>query len=454
VVDPSGSAYVTGDTSSMNFPTTTGAFKTTSGGSADGWVTKINPPGTTSTYSTYLGGGAQDIGTSIAVDDAGSAYVTGYTNSTNFPVTAGAYETTRAGGSQYSAFVAKVNSTGTSLPYASYLGGNTMGLDDKGLAIAVDSSGDAFVTGGTNSSTFPTTPGAYQRTQAGATDAFVTEFNQPGSSLVFSTFYGSTGTESGMGIALGSDGGPWITGCTTSTTLPLMNPVQSTNAGGKDAYLAHFSPQGSQLLFATYLGGSQDDCGCAIALNPAGSPYPGYRPLSWRGQPCPRTSRSATVTKHVWRRHRFLHHQLRADPGGAPADRHHHRHRHLQQRPDHERPDAAAVRHRSGQQHGHPQPGRSRRHRHHHRQQQRQLHLRLHRHHSVRGHLHLHGHRHRQRPDQRLVAAVPRDRGSDAARRDLDRARPRPPAARPPSRSRPATSMACPMAPRSPWMSI
>src|SRR5439155_688758 len=164
----SGNAYVTGRTQSTNFPTTAGAFQTTFGGTEDAFVTKLNPTGTGLVYSTYLGGSGVDDGFGIAVDALGNAYVTGFTDSTTFPTTAGAFQTTLGGTED--AFVTKLNATGSVLVYSTYLGGSDV---DDGLGIAVDARGNAYVTGVTFSTNFPTTAGAFQTTGGGREDAFV-----------------------------------------------------------------------------------------------------------------------------------------------------------------------------------------------------------------------------------------------------------------------------------------
>jgi Beta-propeller repeat len=188
-VDWSGKAYVTGDASSMNFPTTPGAFQTSYGGGADDvFVSELNPSGTALVYSTYLGGALDDYANAIAIDTAGQAYVTGFTNSTNFPTTPDAYDQTYNGDvvpAAYfygDAFVTKLNRAGTALIYSTYLGGTG---DDLGLGIATDRARKVYVTGSTNSADFPITPGAYDTKYNGAGppyfygDAFVTKLDVP-----------------------------------------------------------------------------------------------------------------------------------------------------------------------------------------------------------------------------------------------------------------------------------
>ena len=189
-VDSSGNAYVTGSTSSTNFPTTTGAFQTALAGISNAFVTKLNSAGNGLVYSTYLGGSGPDDGRGIAVDSSGSAYVTGFTYSTNFPATTGA-----ANSGLDDAFVTKLNSAGNGLVYSTYLGGSG---NDFGNGIAVDSSGSAYVTGGTCSNNFPTTQGAFQTTSAGVCDAFVAKIpaalSTPGKVTGDGAIAGGTGT--------------------------------------------------------------------------------------------------------------------------------------------------------------------------------------------------------------------------------------------------------------------
>src|SRR5918996_575740 len=232
-VDGSGNAYVTGVTESNNFPTTAGAFDTTQSG-VDAFVTKLNTTGTAPlVYSTYLGGSGADRGRGIALDGAGSAYVTGVTESNNFPTTAGAFDTTQSGSD---AFVTKLNATGTApLLYSTYLGGSGT---DRGLGIAVDGSGSAYVTGETDSSNFPTTTGAFDTIQNGV-DAFVTKLNPTGTApLLYSTYLGGSGADRGFGIDVDGTGNAYVTGRTESTDFPTTTGAFDTtyNSNG-DAFV-------------------------------------------------------------------------------------------------------------------------------------------------------------------------------------------------------------------------
>ncbi|HEV8132423.1 MAG TPA: SBBP repeat-containing protein [Acidobacteriota bacterium] len=270
-VDTAGNAYVTGFTNSTNFPTTVGAFQTTLGSFEDAFVTKLNPTGSGLIYSTYLGGSDGDEGFAIAVDTAGNAYVTGTTLSTNFPVTLGAVQPTFGGGT-FDAFVTKLNATGSGLVYSTYLGGSN---GDHGRGIAVDTTGNAYVTGFTFSGNFPITLGAFQTTQGGSYDAFVTKLNPAGSGLVYSTFLGGSGGDQGLGIAVDTVGNAYVTGATFSANFPITpGAVQPTLSGHTDAFVTKLNPIGSTpLVYSTYLGGSSFDEGNGIAGDTAGNAY-------------------------------------------------------------------------------------------------------------------------------------------------------------------------------------
>ena len=227
-VDAAGSAYVTGETESNDFPTTAGAFDTSFNGNNDAFVTKLNATGSALVYSTYLGGSGDDRGHGIALD-AGNAYVTGETESTNFPTTLGAFDTSFNG--NVDAFVTKLNATGSApLLYSTYLGGSTA---DRGFEIAVDGAGGAYVTGQTAGGTpvFPTTAGAFDTSFNGQTDVFVTKLNATGSApLSYSTFLGGAQSESGDGIAVDGAGSAYVTGRTASSAFPTTAGAFDTGA--------------------------------------------------------------------------------------------------------------------------------------------------------------------------------------------------------------------------------
>ncbi|HTA75724.1 MAG TPA: SBBP repeat-containing protein [bacterium] len=274
-VDSLGFAYVTGETQASDYPTTAGAFQTRLTGFPNAYVTKLNTTGTALIYSTYLGGNNQDVGNGIAVDSAGNAYVAGGTYSNNFPTTSGAFERTFSGLSDV--FVTKVNPTGSALVYSTLLTGT--GLDgNSAFAIALDSSGNAYVTGHTNSSDFPTTSGAYKTSYSGGVnDAFVTKVNVVGSGLVYSTFLGGAEAEAGTSIAVDSAGNAYLTGITNSTDFPTTSGafqrVNRAPRGGVTAFVTELNATGNSLVYSTYLGGTGQDEGNGIAVDSSNSIY-------------------------------------------------------------------------------------------------------------------------------------------------------------------------------------
>ena len=273
-VDAAGAAYVTGTTSSTDFPTTPGAIQTTYGGGGsssnggDAFVSKLNAAGSALLYSTYLGGSGDDSGFGIAVDAAGSVYVTGSTTSTDFP-TANPLQAAYGGGGT-DAFVSKLDAAGSALLYSTYLGGS--GWDD-GYGIAVDAAGSAYVTGGTTSTDFPTANPLQAAYGGGLRDAFVSKLNAAGSALLYSTYLGGSGNDYGSGIAVDAAGSAYVTGYTTSTNFPTASPLQAAKRGGYDAFVTKLNATGTALVYSTYLGGSDFSYGYGIAVDAAGAAY-------------------------------------------------------------------------------------------------------------------------------------------------------------------------------------
>jgi hypothetical protein len=224
-------------------------------------------------YSTYIGGSGYDYGRGIAVDGSGNAYVTGYTKSTNYDVTAGAFQTTPGGGSFYDVFVTKLNASGSGLVYSTYIGGSD---DDFGYGIAVDGSGNAYVTGRTKSTNYDVTAGAFQTTHGGGyNDVFVTKLNASGSSLVYSTYLGGSGDDFGYGIAVDGSGNAYVTGETYSTDYDVTpGAFQTTYGGGTlDVFVTKLNASGSGLVYSTYIGGSNGDGRSLIAVDGSGNAY-------------------------------------------------------------------------------------------------------------------------------------------------------------------------------------
>jgi uncharacterized protein (TIGR03437 family) len=279
-VDASGNAYLTGTTFSSDFPLVNpfqSTFKPNTGG--DAFVTKLNQSGSALVYSTYLGGGGADLGLSIAVDAAGSAYVTGSTASNDFP-TKNPIQPNRGPGPSFfsDAFLTKLTPAGSALVYSTYLGGNSA---DVGAGVAVDSAGNAYVAGVTFSPDFPTAS-PLQSTQRGFRNAFVTKVNPVGSAFVYSTFLGGSvdkvggaASDAASSIAVDSQGNAYVTGITTASDFPTANPLQATNKGnGANAFVTKINPTGSALAYSTYLGGSADTSeGVSIAVDSQANAY-------------------------------------------------------------------------------------------------------------------------------------------------------------------------------------
>ena len=285
-----GIAYVTGSTSSTNFPTTTGVFQKTLAGPQNAFVAEINTAlaGTSSlVYSTYLGGAGYDSGVGIGVDSSGNAVVAGTTSSNNFPTMNAAFGNAIAGGAIDSAFVSKLNPTGTALVYSTYLGGtySYSGTYNLCKGVAVDPTGNAYVTGYTDAYNFPV-HNAYQGSFPSTLtwDGFVAKFDPSGANTYSTYFGGSSYAGSGIygnqifGIAADTSGNAYFTGFTDADNLPLMAPVQSTLGGGvtevfaTNAFVAELNSTGG-LAFSTYLGGSYNDQGSGLAVDGSGNIY-------------------------------------------------------------------------------------------------------------------------------------------------------------------------------------
>ncbi|MEG3911821.1 SBBP repeat-containing protein, partial [Microcoleus sp. w2-18aC6] len=278
-VDSQGNAYLTGPVN-QGYPTTAGSFKPTAD-TTSAAVTKLNAAGNLLVYSTFLGSSAiggtffgasgSSLGNGIKVDSSGNAYVVGPTYG-GFPTTANAFRPTYLGG-ELDGFLAKVNPTGSALVYSTYLGG--AGIDDA-KAIALDNSGNVWVTGNTNSTNLPLI--SANDTLPGGVEAFVSRFNVDGL-LTYSTYLGGSGEDKGNDIAVDSSGNAYIVGNTSSTDFPTVSPIQATNAGGaKDAFITKISPEGlliaSPLLaYSTYLGGTGEENGDRITADSAGNAY-------------------------------------------------------------------------------------------------------------------------------------------------------------------------------------
>jgi hypothetical protein len=265
-VDSAGAAYITGQTMSFDFPTQNPVQLKNAGGT-DAFITKISSSGTALVYSTYLGGSGGDEARGIAVDSSGAVYVTGGTNSDDFP-TQNPIQASHARGN---AFIAKLNSSGTALVYSTYLGGSS--YDGSRGGIAVDSSGAVYVTGVTQSDDFPTHNPIQGSHAGGWEDAFITKINSSGTSIVYSTYLGGAGYDGGYGIAVDAENAAYVTGYTASRNFPIVNPIQGFLSSGYDLFVSKINPSGSELVYSTYLGDIYADFGSDIVVDSDGAAY-------------------------------------------------------------------------------------------------------------------------------------------------------------------------------------
>jgi hypothetical protein len=267
-VDATGAAYVAGQTSSSSFPVTSNIVQGTNhGGISDCFVSKLNSSGSALVYSTYLGGSGLDLCAGLALDGSGDVYVTGTTASSNFPTQLPIQSNLL--GSQ-TAFVAEINPSGSALVYATFLGGSVL---DNGNAIAVDSTGAAYVGGATASPDFPTTVAVFQTALNGTANGFVAKLAPAGSGLVYSTLLGGSSSDRVTSLVVDGASQAVLAGSTSSTNFPLVSATQPVYAGSGDAFAAVLSDSGGTLLFSTYLGGSGADLANAVAVFPGNQMY-------------------------------------------------------------------------------------------------------------------------------------------------------------------------------------
>jgi Beta-propeller repeat len=257
--DRAGNVHVEGDTGSPDFPTTPGSFQPTfGGGPGDGFVVKLRPNGARLVYSTFIGGSGADGAHDGELDKKGNFHLDGFTDSTDFPTTPGAFQPTFGGGPN-DAWAAKLNKTGTALVYSTYLGGE--GEEDV-FDLTTDRSGSAYIPGLTSSADFPVTPGAFQTTfQGGDLDGYLTKLNPTGTRAIYSTYLGGSGFDITGTVRVDRRGVAHVAGATDSTDFPVTSGAIQRGYGGgpADAFLVLLSRNGSRLRFGSYLGGSGED---------------------------------------------------------------------------------------------------------------------------------------------------------------------------------------------------
>jgi hypothetical protein len=275
VVRGDGTFFAAGETASANFDTTADALDTSANGNVDAWIARfdITQSGSASlAYSTYFGGQSAEGAVGLEVDADGNPHLTGYTDSSDFPTSSGAFDTTQNGGRD--AFLAKLSAAGDTLLYSTVLGS---GGTDQGLDLGLDASGAAYVTGFSTSAAFPTTAGAFDVSHNGGRDAFVAKINPAGlgaDDLVYSTFLGGSSDDQGNGIDVTSAGIAYVVGQTEGDGFPsTANAFDTTHHSGLDVFLSVLNAQGSSLTYSTFVGHGGDDIGKGVSVDSGGRAY-------------------------------------------------------------------------------------------------------------------------------------------------------------------------------------
>ncbi|HED65855.1 MAG TPA: hypothetical protein ENJ09_09910 [Planctomycetes bacterium] len=258
-----GTTFLTGTTSSKDFPVTSQAFQTEPAGARDAFVTQIGSEGKVIVYSTLLGGMRDDHGRDVALDGNGNAYVVGKTDSVDFPTTTGALDLRK---SDLDGFVTKLSLSGAALSFSTFLGWNGQ---DEALSIAIDARQEPWVAGWTQADDLPATPDAMQRYGAGHRDGFVVRLSPSGGSLRYATYLGGEGADEVRSVALDAFGSPWFAGFTDSDQFPVTpDAAQESRGGGRDAFLVGIDEATGSLAFGTYLGSGGHEEGRSVATQP------------------------------------------------------------------------------------------------------------------------------------------------------------------------------------------
>ncbi len=270
-IDAGGNVYVTGFTYSTDFPTTPGAYQTSMKGWYDIFVSKLSGDLTKLLASTYVGGSGGEGGQPLVIDAGGNVYVTGYTNSTNFPTTPGAYQTSFKGGT-WDVFVSRLSGDLTKLLASTYVGGSN---SDEGRSVAIDAGGNVYVTGGTSSTDFPTTLGAYQTSNKGVYDVFVSRLSGDLTKLLASTYVGGSSNDYGNSVSIDAGGNVYVAGQTQSTDFPTTPGTYQTSykGGAWDVIVSRLSGDLTKLLASTFVGGNDLDAGYSVSIDAGGNVY-------------------------------------------------------------------------------------------------------------------------------------------------------------------------------------
>ena len=269
-IDSEYNVYVAGFTRSLDFPTTSGAVQTTTGGGIDAFMAKISAGGDQLLYSTFLGGGGDDVARGLAVDGEGSIYVVGDTKSVNFPISADARQGLRLG--DQDAYLSKISADGSTLVYSSFHGGSAL---DVARGVALDSGYNVYVGGMTGSADFPSSTNASQQFFGGGDeDGFVTKFDSSGSGIRYSTFLGGSDDDAVMGIAVDGGGAATVVGVTDSDDFPLtLNALLLLRGGDDDGFVTTLNSNGTGALHSSFFGGGNDDAANTVALDSSGNIY-------------------------------------------------------------------------------------------------------------------------------------------------------------------------------------
>ena len=266
-VDPADNAYIAGNTSAPNFPTQT-PFQAALAGGMDGFMTKFSVAGNSVAYSTYLGGASDDRVFDMAVADDAAVFVVGSSTSANFPTTSASVQPALAGGRD--GFLTHFSLAGNALLYSTFIGGSG---DDEVFGMVIDAPMNAYLTGRTTSTNFPTLTPLQPLSGGGANDAFVTKINPPGVAIVYSTYLGGAGDDQGQSIAIDTARNAFVTGSTTSQNFPRLDSIQGSLSGPSDAFVSKLDLAGAALVYSTYLGGLSAEAGFGIGVDLAGSAY-------------------------------------------------------------------------------------------------------------------------------------------------------------------------------------